>query len=116
MLADGEVDGHAAVFGPPGEREVTYWVDRAYWGRGVATAALAALLGSEPARPLHAHAAADNTASIRVPEKCGFEITGRGRVFAQARGEEIGEVSMTLVQAAKGDDNTARLYLLGGMP
>jgi len=96
VLADGEVAGHAAVFGPPGEREVTYWVDRAYWGRGVATAALAALLGLERARPLHAHAAADNVGSIQVLRKCGFAVTGRGRIFAQARGEEIDEVALTL--------------------
>lgn len=96
VLASGEVAGHAAVFGPPGEREVTYWVDRAYWGRGVATATLAALLGLERTRPLHAHAAADNTGSIRVLQKCGFVITGRGRIFAQARGEEIDEVALTL--------------------
>ena len=96
VLADGEVAGHAAVFGPPGEREVTYWVDRAYWGRGVATATLAGLLGLERARPLYAHAAADNTGSIRVLQKCGFVITGRGQIFAQARGEEIDEVALTL--------------------
>jgi len=96
VLAGGEVAGHAAVFGPPGEREVTYWVDRVYWGRGVATATLAALLGLEHTRPLHAHAAADNSGSIRVLEKCGFTITGRGRVFARARGEEIDEVALTL--------------------
>jgi RimJ/RimL family protein N-acetyltransferase len=97
VLADGEVAGHAAVFGPPDEREVTYWVDRAYWGRGVATAALAGMLGLEHTRPVHAHAAADNTGSIRVLQKCGFVITGRGRIFAQARGEEIDEVALTLV-------------------
>jgi RimJ/RimL family protein N-acetyltransferase len=96
VLAGGEVAGHAAVFGPPGGREVAYWVGRAYWGRGVAAAALAALVGLERARPLHAHAAADNAASIRVLQKCGFAITGRGRIFAQARGEEIDEVSLTL--------------------
>src|SRR5512147_1168622 len=44
VLADGAVAGSAAVYGTPGEREVTYWIDRAYWGRGVATAALRALL------------------------------------------------------------------------
>jgi RimJ/RimL family protein N-acetyltransferase len=97
VLADGEVAGHAAVFGPPGEREVTYWVDRACWGRGVATATLAALLGLERARPLHAHAAADNTGSIRVLQKCGFAISGHGRIFAQARGEEVDEVALILV-------------------
>jgi RimJ/RimL family protein N-acetyltransferase len=96
VLAGGEVAGHAAIFGPAGEREVTYWVDRAYWGLGVATAALTALLGLEPTRPLRAHAAADNAGSIRVLQKCGFVITGRGRIFAQARGEEIDEVALTL--------------------
>ena len=98
VLADGQVAGHAAVFGPADEREVTYWVDRAYWGRGVATATLCALRGLERTRPLHAHAAADNTGSIRVLQKCGFAITGHGRIFAQARGEEIDEVALTLVQ------------------
>jgi RimJ/RimL family protein N-acetyltransferase len=97
VLADGAVAGHAAIFGPAGEREVTYWVGRAYWGHGVATATLSALLGLERTRPLHAHAAADNTGSIRVLQKCGFAITGRGRIFAQARGKEIDEVALTLV-------------------
>lgn len=34
VLVDGDVVGNAAVYGPPDEREVTYWIDRAYWGRG----------------------------------------------------------------------------------
>ena len=97
VLADLEVAGHAGAFGPPDEREVTFWVDRAYWGRGVATATLAALLSLERTRPLHAHAAADNTGSIRVLQKCGFAISGRSRIFAQARGEEIDEVALTLI-------------------
>jgi RimJ/RimL family protein N-acetyltransferase len=97
VLADDDVVGHAAIFGPEGEREVTYWVDRAYWGLGIATATLTALLSLEHARPLHAHAAADNTGSIRVLQKCGFVVTGHGRIFAQARGEEIDEVALTLV-------------------
>ncbi|MET7621537.1 GNAT family N-acetyltransferase [Streptomyces sp. NPDC005408] len=44
VLADDIVVGHAAVFGSPHEREVTYVIDPAYWGRGIATAALAALI------------------------------------------------------------------------
>jgi RimJ/RimL family protein N-acetyltransferase len=98
VLADGEVAGHAAVFGPPGEREVTYWVDRAYWGRGGATAALAALPGLERARPLHAHAAADNAGSVRVLQKCGFAVAGRGRIFGRARGGEFDKVALALAQ------------------
>uniref|UniRef100_A0AAU2K3Q9 GNAT family N-acetyltransferase n=1 Tax=Streptomyces sp. NBC_00049 TaxID=2903617 RepID=A0AAU2K3Q9_9ACTN len=96
VLADDEVVGHAAVYGPADEREVTYWIGRAHWGRGIATAALAALVELAGTRPLHAHAAADNTGSIRVLEKCGFVITGHGTGFAQARGGEIDEVLLTL--------------------
>jgi RimJ/RimL family protein N-acetyltransferase len=93
---DGEVVGHAAVYGPPEEREVTYWIGRAYWGRGAATAALRGLLDVVPDRPLYARAAADNGGSIRVLEKCGFVVTGHERGFANARGEEIDEVCLTL--------------------
>ncbi|MET7621625.1 GNAT family N-acetyltransferase [Streptomyces sp. NPDC005408] len=96
VLADGVVVGHAAVYGPPEEREVTYFIDRAYWGRGVATAALRALIELVPQRPLHARAAADNAGSIRVLQKCGFTVTGRDRGYAHARGGETDEVLLTL--------------------
>ncbi|MET8137312.1 GNAT family N-acetyltransferase [Streptomyces sp. NPDC005251] len=91
-----EVVGNAAVFGPPEEREVTYWIGRQYWGRGVATAALRELLVLAPERPLHGRAAADNLASIQVLKKCGFAVSGSDRGFANARGEEIDEVLLTL--------------------
>ncbi|MEU1043171.1 GNAT family N-acetyltransferase [Streptomyces sp. NPDC005551] len=96
VLADGDVVGSAAVYGEPGEREVTYWIDRAYWSRGIATRALRALLALVPERPLQARAAADNTASLRVLEKCGFRETARTRGYADARAEEIDEVVLSL--------------------
>ncbi|MES9522887.1 GNAT family N-acetyltransferase [Streptomyces capoamus] len=96
VLADGTVAGSAAVYGVAGEREVTYWIDRAYWGRGVATAALRALLAQVPERPLYARAAADNGASLRVLEKCGFREAARARGYANARGREIEEVVLVL--------------------
>ncbi|MET9257034.1 GNAT family N-acetyltransferase [Streptomyces sp. NPDC003717] len=96
VLADGDVVGSAAVYGEPGEREVTYWVDRAYWGRGVATAALRGLLAEVPERPLYARAAADNAGSLRVLAKCGFEVSAADRGFAPARGAEIDEVVLHL--------------------
>jgi len=96
-VLDGDaVVGQAGAFGPTGEREVTYWIDRALWGRGIATAALTALLGIETVRPLYAHAVADNTGSIRVLQKCGFVIAGHERGFAHARGGEVDEVLLTL--------------------
>ncbi|MBC2908197.1 GNAT family N-acetyltransferase [Streptomyces cupreus] len=93
----GEIVGNAGVFGPPEEREVTYWIGRQYWGRGAATATLRALLDLAPERPLHARAAADNVGSIRVLEKCGFVATGNGLDFANGRGEEVDEVLFTLL-------------------
>ncbi|MFD9392853.1 GNAT family N-acetyltransferase [Streptomyces sp. NPDC060000] len=96
ILADGDVVGSAAVYGEPGEREVTYWVDRAYWGRGIATQALRALVSEVVERPLFARAAADNTGSLRVLEKCGFRRTARATGYANARGGEIEEIVLRL--------------------
>ncbi|MFF7165464.1 GNAT family N-acetyltransferase [Streptomyces sp. NPDC008086] len=96
ILVDGDVVGSAAVYGEPGEREVTYWVDRAYWGRGIATAALRGLLTEVPERPLYARAAADNEGSLRVLHKCGIRVTAQATGFANARGEEIDELVLAL--------------------
>ncbi|MDQ1044430.1 GNAT family N-acetyltransferase [Streptomyces sp. V4I2] len=96
VLADGDVVGSAAVYGEPGEREVTYWIDRTYWGRGIATAALGDLLAEVPERPLYARAAADNEGSLRVLTKCGFRLTAHATGYANARGEEIDEVVLRL--------------------
>lgn len=94
---NGEIVGSAGVFGPPEERQVTYWIGRQHWGRGAATAALREMLGIAPERPLHARAAADNAGSLQVLKKCGFVVTGHEREFANARGEEIDEVLLTLL-------------------
>ncbi|MCX4785933.1 GNAT family N-acetyltransferase [Streptomyces sp. NBC_01221] len=96
VVADGVVVGNTGAYGPPDDRQVTYWIDRAHWGRGLATAALRALLDVVPDRPLHARAAADNTGSRRVLEKCGFAVTGRDHGYAHARGEDTDELLFTL--------------------
>ncbi|CAN5717973.1 GNAT family N-acetyltransferase [soil metagenome] len=72
VVVDGEVAGNILSFNREGEREVGYWIDRAWWGRGVGTAALSAFLRLEQTRPLHACVAKHNAASLRVLEKCGF--------------------------------------------
>jgi RimJ/RimL family protein N-acetyltransferase len=59
-----------------GVREVGYWIGKAYWGKGIATAALAEFLAVEPTRPLYAHVARHNLGSVRVLEKCGFARVG----------------------------------------
>lgn len=96
VLGDGDVVGHVSLHGEPGEREVTYWVDRAHWGKGVATAALRGLLAEVAERPLYARVAADNAASRRVLERCGFEVSARATGYATARGAETDELVLTL--------------------
>jgi RimJ/RimL family protein N-acetyltransferase len=90
------VAGHIASFMRGEEREVTYWIGREFWGKGVATRALKLLLEEDRTRPIYGRAAADNTPSIRVLEKCGFVEDRRERGFANARGCEIEEVVMWL--------------------
>src|SRR4051794_15251090 len=93
---DGRVLGHIASFDLEGQREVTYWIGREDWGRGIATRALQEFLQVEAARPLYARAASDNAASIRVLTKCGFRIVGEGRGFAHGRNEETDEVVLRI--------------------
>lgn len=94
--ADGAVAGTIGSFTIDDRAEVTYWVERAYWGRGIASAALEALLGMVTERPMFARAASDNAASLRVLEKAGFRRVGVDRGFAAGRGEEIEETIVRL--------------------
>jgi len=74
---DGAVVGNLGSFDFESRREVGYWIDRAFWGRGVATRALERfLLEAETRRPLFAGVIAHNAGSMRVLEKCGFARTG----------------------------------------
>jgi RimJ/RimL family protein N-acetyltransferase len=89
--------GSIASFELDGRREVTYWIARQDWGRGIATRALQQFLATiETARPLYARAASDNAASLRVLEKCGFARVGADRAFAYGRGEETDEIVLRL--------------------
>lgn len=68
------VAGNIVSWNSDGKREVGYWIDRAYWGRGMATGALSAFLRIEQKRPLYAGVAKHNAASLRVLQKCGFTL------------------------------------------
>jgi RimJ/RimL family protein N-acetyltransferase len=95
ILYNGEVAGHVASFIMFGDLEVTYWLDRAYWGKGLATQALSEFLATvQQKRPIYGRAAKDNFGSIRVLEKCGFKYIGEDKGYANARGEEIPEIIM----------------------
>ena len=82
IVCNGEIAGNVLSWSHDGERLVGYWIGRDYWGRGIATRALAAFLDELAARPLHAHVATSNLGSIRVLEKCGVALTGSAETEA----------------------------------
>ena len=90
------VAGTIASFLRGDEREITYWIDRAHWNKGIATKALLLFLDVVSERPLYARAAADNTGSLRVLEKAGFVVLRNERGFAEARNREIEETVLCL--------------------
>ena len=97
ILFDGQVVGSISSYVDEDEqREVTYWLGKPYWGKGIATSALTAFLASLKERPLYARAAKDNLGSLRVLEKCGFTRIGEDKGFANARGKEVEEFILRL--------------------
>jgi RimJ/RimL family protein N-acetyltransferase len=99
ILFDGHVAGSVSSYEDEGKPEVTYWLGREYWGKGIATWALAEFLTQHnQTRPIYARIAKDNLGSRRVLEKCGFAIIGESRGFANARGQEIEELLLELAE------------------
>ena len=89
IKANGEIVGSIAAFVIENDAEITYWIDRKFWGNGIATAAVKDFLRIEPRRPLYGRVAFDNYGSQRVLEKCGFVKIGNEKGFANARRAEI---------------------------
>ncbi len=97
IVFDGQVVGSVLSYEEAGKPEVSYWLGKEYWGKGLATRALAEFLAhGNKKRPIYARVAKDNLGSRRVLEKCGFTIIGEARGFANARGQEIEELLLEL--------------------
>ena len=76
IVHEGEVAGNIGSWEQDGRRLVGYWIGREFWGKGVATSALAEFVEEVTDRPLQAWVATSNVGSIRVLEKCGFVQVG----------------------------------------
>ncbi|MFJ8912432.1 GNAT family N-acetyltransferase [Amycolatopsis sp. NPDC102389] len=96
VTGDGRFLGTVGSFFVEGDAEVTYWIDRSAWGRGIASRALALLLDMVEVRPVYARAASDNLGSLRVLQKAGFSVIGTENAYASARDAEIEETVLRL--------------------
>ena len=92
IVHEGQVAGNIGCWEQDGQRFVGYWIGREFWGKGVATKALAELTEELTARPLHAWVATTNVGSIRVLEKCGFVEVERGAEHVEHTGRVIDEI------------------------
>jgi len=95
ILHTDEVAGYILSWEMEGEREVGYWLGKAYWGKGIATRALAEYVNIVKLRPLFAHVARHNVGSRRVLEKCGFTVIGEDK-YTNPAGVEVEEFVLKL--------------------
>jgi [ribosomal protein S5]-alanine N-acetyltransferase len=80
----GEFVGSVGIVAQLGWRahlaEIGYWLGEPYWGQGIATEALgqmsAIAFATQRYRKLFAPVLAPNVASMRVLEKCGYQLEG----------------------------------------
>lgn len=91
IIAGTVIVGSIAKFIMEGDAEITYWIDKNFWGKGIATNALKDFLVLETTRPLFGRVAFDNLGSQKVLKKCGFVKIGTDKGFANARQTEIEE-------------------------
>ena len=93
IVVDDQLVGHIGSWDGESGRLVAYLLGEAYWGRGIASAALAEFVARhELTRPLKALVAVHNHASRRVLEKCGFRALGEPVTHADGLGEQALEL------------------------
>lgn len=95
IVVGGQVAGYISSWEQDGRRLVAYWIGKKFWGRKIASQALAEFLYVVRSRPLFAHVAIHNIASIRVLEKCGFTISS-DEMKTPLASDEVEEVVMKL--------------------
>jgi len=95
ILRDGQVAGYILSWEMEGEREVGYWLGKEYWGKGIATQALAEYINIVKTRPLMGNVARNNIGSRRVLEKCGFMVVGEDK-YTNPAGVEVEEFVLKL--------------------
>lgn len=73
------------------QSEISFWVAPAFWGTGIASDAVKALIAANPHRNRVIFAAVfqDNPASARVLTNAGFDYLGDAEAYSVARGGTV---------------------------
>ena len=103
VVVDECVAGNIGCWTQDGQRLVGYWIGKEHWGKGVATKMLSMFLRVVADRPLHAHVAKHNVASIRVLEKCGFALCEKATAALGEPGDGIEELVYVIDKRSVGD-------------
>lgn len=102
VVVDGCVAGHVGCWMQDGLRLVGYWIGKEYWGKGVATQMLSLFIQHVADRPLHAHVAKQNVASIRVLKQCGFVLCEKSTAALDVPDDGIEELVYVIEGASRG--------------
>ncbi len=95
-------------FETAGKTLVGYWIGKEHWGKGVASSALSLFLLQVATRPLYAHVARQNVASIRVLQKCGFTISAEDGAAPDTLIDGVEEVILKLSELPPATASDAR--------
>jgi ribosomal-protein-alanine N-acetyltransferase len=91
IIYDGQIVGSVLAWPLEGEPQISYWLGKEFWGKGIATQAAKGFLELFSDRPIYGRIAFDNTRSMRVLTKCGFKQQGADKYYSNARKQEIEE-------------------------
>lgn len=94
ILVGDEFVGYISCFPFESQDHVGYWIDRAFWGRGIASRALQLLLLEVTQRPLVATVATSNGPSLRVLQKSRFVVE---RIHVQPASERYPESKVAVL-------------------
>lgn len=83
--------GTIGSFTMQGDREITYWIDPARWGEGLASEALGVFLTVEATRPLFARVAEHNLGSAKVLVRAKFVEIDSETSYADGLGHDVVE-------------------------
>ena len=110
----GEFVGSVGIMPQTGWRnhiaEIGYWLGEAYWGRGIATEALAIMTDYATSdlkyKKLFAPVLEPNKASMRVLEKCGYQLEGilKHEVFKDGKYFDIYHYAASVFTANRKND------------